>query len=1070
MAQPLNSFWTFFLDKFRVTLLFSLLFFFTGLFAYNNIARESDPDVEIPVAIVQTVWPGASAQDIEKLVTEKIEREVKNLDNLKQYSSNSLAGVSIVTVEFETGSDLTENYQKLREAIDDAERALPDDIPDSPNIEEASVSSTPILTLSLSGDFAFSTLKQFAETLQEDFETIGGVKEVNISGVPDEKLHLYLDPVKLQGFGLSVDDVSQRLQAAHNDIPVGNIFVAGEKIEVRVAGEFKTVRDFQEFPIARSNGQTIRLSELGEVRREFDELQVENLISTGLPAERYVSVDILKSEAKTNIIKVIDEVFERLEVYEDERIFPDQLKIDVVFNGSDDIKESLNTLFSSGVQTILLIGLILLFILGWRESLLAFISIPLTLLIAILALFITGETFNFLSLFALILALGLLVDNAIIMTEGISEGIYSKKLTPKGAARESIKTFRWPVITGTCTTIFAFLPMMFVISGVSGEYVSVIPQTVTWVLLASLFVSLFLLPVFGAKFFEVFPPQQHKEGRLLTAAQHWYEDKMQWLLVKRHRFYGVIAASLAIMIFSFSLMPMGWVSIEVFPSSDQNYFSVSIETPKGTKLEETRKLIRQVDDVFLPYFDPAKNGDGEVWLKNYALSLGQKSPYDPELRQGGINTPEGNILGITVNLVDKSNRNTSSIDISDRVRDDLGEVMPDYVKVTVSELATGPPSGASAIEIRLVSEDLDHIEDLADEFQKKLANIELENGARLNNIIDDRGETLPQITWKIDNEKMQNFGLSTGQLFQTLRAGVDGLQILEISEGEEEVDLEARLDFGGKKIWTDPDSLDILSQIPIKTPRGNYIRLEQVASFSIANQRTQLRHLDGKRTIKVGASIDGEATAAQFLKPIQTAIDELDQWPGDSIEIGGDNEETNRLVSEMGLAMLLAVFLILVILVLQFDSFLQSAVIVSLLPMSLTGVFMGFWITGVPVSFPTMIGIVALAGIIVNDAIVLIDQINHYSQSNNLYKAFIEAGKVRMQPIVITSITTIFGLLPLAFSDPIWQGLSLAIIYGMTLATILTLIIVPCLMLIYLDIYRGLGWIVTGQWFRRFFR
>ena len=1066
-SSNLSAFWTFFLDKFRVTLLFAMLFFLTGLFAYQNIARESDPDVEIPIAVIQTVWPGSSAQDIENLVTEKIEREIKNLENLKKYTSVSLPSVSIVTVEYDTGTDLTQNYQKLREAIDDAERELPDDVPDSPNITEASVSSTPILTLSLSGDFAFSTLKQFAETLQEDFETIPGIKEVNISGVPDEKFHLYLDPVKLQGFGLSVEDISQRLQAAHTDIPVGNIFVTGEKIEIRVAGEFETIQDFQSFPISRSNGQTIRLAELGEVRREFDELETENLISTGEPAKRYVSIDLLKSKAKTNIIKVIDEAFERLEGYNEDQVFPDNLTVDIVFNGSDDIKESLNTLFSSGVQTIFLIGLILLLILGWRESLLAFISIPLTLLIAILILYITGETFNFLSLFALILALGLLVDNAIIMTEGISEGIYSDKLTPKGAARKALKTFRWPVIAGTSTTIFAFLPMMFVISGVSGEYVSVIPKTVTWVLLASLFVSLFILPTFGAKFFELFPPRAHKEGRLLHAAQDWYQEKMAWLLLKRRRFYGTIVLSVAVMIFSFALFAIGQISVEVFPSSDQNYFSVSVETPKGTKLEETRKLVTQIDQAFLPYFDKETNGDGEVWLKNYAISLGQKSPYDPELRQGGINTPEGNMIGITVNLIDKSYRDTSSIDISDRVREDLGSVMPDYVEVTVTELASGPPSGSSAIEVRLISENLSHIESLADDFQSKLAAIELPSGASLDNIIDDRGETLPQITWTIDHEKMQNFGLSAGQIFQTLRAGVEGVEILAVSEGEEEIELETRLDFLGDKRWTDPNSLDVLKQIPIKTPSGVYIRLDQVAKFSISNERTSLRHQDGKRTIKVGASIDGEATAAQFLISIETAISELDTLPGDSIVIGGDNEETNRLVSEMALAMLLAVFLILVILVLQFDSFLQAAVIVTLLPLSLTGVFLGFWLTGVPISFPTMIGIVALAGIIVNDAIVLIDQINHYGKFNDQIGSFIEAGKARMQPIVITSITTIFGLLPLAFSDPIWQGLSLAIIYGMTLATILTLLIVPCLILIYQDITHGVGWILTAKWLRR---
>ncbi len=1065
MSQNLSQLWTFFLERFRVTLLFSLLFFIFGLFSYNSMPQENTPDIEIPIVVVTTIWPGATAEDMENLVTDKIETEIKNVDDLKEYSSTSAPGISSIVAEFEIGTDMTENTNKIEDAVDDALPKLPDSLPDDPNIEQANISSVPILTLALSGDYAYSQLKQFAENLSDDLETIDGVKEARLSGVPDEQFHFYIDPIKLQGLGLSLDEVTQKIRLAHQDIPLGAIKVRGESVDVRISGEIESVQEFMTLPIQTANGQVIRLEDIGEVRREFDELTVEKFISTGSPSERFVAIDILKAETKTNIPKTVETILEKVEEYKNEGLFPANLKTNIVFNSAEDIEKSLGELFDSGFQTLLVIGIVLLLALGWRESILAFVAVPLTLLMAIMGLYLIGETFNFLSLFALVLALGLLVDNAIIMTEGISEGIYAKKMTPLEAAKDSLYQFRWPVITGTTTTMFAFVPMLFMISGISGEFIEGIPKTVILVLSASLFVSLFILPVFGVMFFHLFPPQSHRDPKIMNKAKSYYQKFMIYIFAKKRRVYATLGLSFLTMIFAFWLPATGRVSVEIFPPSDENFFTASIEAPAGTDLETMKALLPEVDAVFLPYFE-----EEDRWLKNFQISVGEFSPYDPnnDGRNGSVGSNE-NVIGITINLFDKTERNISSLDLSPKVREDLKAALPGYLDVKISEVQSGPPGGDQPIKVEMTSEDVNRLNLLVKEMGKSLESMTLPNGAKLKNISDNQGDPVPQMTWRFDREKLDRYNLTPGSLQQTLRAGIEGITILEISEGTEEIDVDARFDFQGNRIWENPESLDILSQIPIKTPTGDFIKLSDVADFKIVLEQTSFKHLDGKRTISVGAAIEGSATAAQFTPQLEEAIAALSTQAGDQVNIGGDNEESSRLVTEMGLAMLLAVFLILGVLILQFDSFLEAGVIISLLPLSLTGVFLGFWLSGTPVSFPTMIGIVALAGIIVNDAIVLISQINTNNRIiPNKIESFIESGTSRMQPIILTSITTIFGLLPLALSDPIWEGLGLAIIYGMTLATFLTVVLVPCLIIFFEDFNSFVFRIVI--WPFKFFR
>jgi multidrug efflux pump subunit AcrB len=938
---------------------------------------------------------------------------------------------------------LDKNFQNLRDAVDDATTELPDSILDDPKVKEVRMSDTPVISFALSGDFSLSELRRFAESLQDDFESVPNVKEVNISGEPEDKFHIFVDPIKLQSLGLSLEEVLSAIRAQHQNVPMGTVFLDSGKIELAAEGEFETAEDFYRIPIVQRNGQIIHLSDFAEIRREFDEMKVRSYFTLGQESQPTIFLDVMKSEQKSNVFKIVKGVFGILEQKREQKLIPDSLKIEMTFDGASEIRESLRTLLNSSAQTLILIGLSLLFFLGWREALLSFFAIPLSILITIGVLYVMGETFNSISLFALVLALGLLVDNAIILIEGISDNIFDKKLSPQDSAKKAISTFRWPIIAGTLTTVFAFLPMLFMISGISGEYISVLPKTVTIVLCASLFVSLALLPVFGTKFFEMFPPKKHRESPKLKKIQNSYEKLMSQIFAKKKNVYGIIGISAFVMIFSYALFPLQWLTVEVFPSADANYFTASIELPTGTRLAETMKLIPEIEKNLLPYFEERENGD--IWLENVLFTVGAKSSYDPD--RNASNFDEEQILGITVNFTEKNDRKTSSVEIVPLLKKEIESSVPEFAEVNISELASGPPTGSKSIEIRFSSDDLSHLEVLAEDFKNKISKIKLSSGATLKDIDDNRADKNPKLTWEFDRDVLSRFNLSPSQIASTLRASVEGVTILKISENDDEIDVDVRLDFSGKKVWEDPASLEILKQMPIKTPTGQFIRLSEVATFEFSSELSQIKHRNGKRTVIIGANIEGSATAALFTKDLELALSSLDKRSGDVFEMGGDNEDTNRLVGEMVTAMIIAVFLILALLVLQFDSFLQSFAIVLLLPFSLTGVFIGFWLSHTPISFPTMIGIVALAGIIVNDAIVLISRINtHVSRGKKRVEAYILSGKERMQPIFLTSVTTIFGLLPLALSDPVWRGLGFAIIYGMILSTFLTLLLVPCLL------------------------
>jgi multidrug efflux pump subunit AcrB len=1120
----LSSFWTFLTGKFRVTILIGIFILIWGIASFNQIPRESTPTIEIPSATITTVWPGASPGDVEKLITNKLEKEIKTLENLDTYTSSSLSGVSVIVVNFDVESDREGNLQKLREKINDAESSLPESLPADPVFREISISDTPIINMTISGDYAWSELKQFAEVLEEEFESIPKVKEVNIKGAPEDELHIIVNPNILEQKGLSIGDVIAAIRAHHRDMPLGIIDTGSEKIEVTVKSEMKNAVDFMAIPIPIANQDFVRLDSVAEIRREFASFDVETYFigsnqktltleqgelpkAEGIESKKSASssrasdsinapqpsilLSVIKSASKGNVIKMVEQVFDKVETLKENKTIPESLNTTITYTRANDIKQSLEILTDSGLQTLVLIAIAMLAFVGWRESFLAAIAIPLSMLIAIIVLQSLGRTFNGVSLFALVLGIGLLVDNAIVIVESMSEAINEKKMSPREASHYTLETFRWPLITGTLTTVFAFFPMIIFVTGTSGQFIRVIPITVTTVLLSALFISLWLLPNYSEMFFTIFPPKAHKESATLKKIKKWYERTMFKILSSNKKLWLTISLALCVFISSLVIVGTGQIPVEVFPGGDESYFNVDFEFPEGTSLEETKKIMPQVTAALAPYIK--QNTDRTLRLskgeqaeeieskKSASSSRDADSNIEPQFQNtidslvftpgasqavgdgGGASQDKTSILGLTVNLVDEDDRSIASYDIVENLRPILEKSVPSFVKTDIVELRGGPPSGA-AVEIRLTGNNLQRLEAFAEDIKT-----ELESYEGLINARDSRKDRTKQLTWRFKRDQMTKFGLAPTQVMETLRSAINGVTAVRITEGDEEIDAVVRVDWIGDKSWTDPSSLEIVKNIPIKTPSGNFIKFEQIATAQLTAELSQIAHRDGERIITVSADTERGRTGSEFTPKIQKFISQLNTNPGELIQIGGDSEEGNKLIGQVIQAMLFALILIFIILVAQFNSFSQPLIVLGLIPLSLTGVFWGFFIGGKTITFPTMIGIVALAGIIVNDAIVLVDQMNRNLKKNTdkallheketlqkeaeskkqlLIKAYIKAGQDRFQPIFLTSLTTVVGMIPLSLSDPFWEGLGLAIIYGMALSTILCLLLTPCFMLV----------------------
>ncbi len=1061
-----------------------------GVFAYRGVPKESFPEIEIPVVAVNTVYPGVSPADMESLVTRPLEEELNTISDIEELTSTSLEGYSSIVAEFETTVNIEDALAQVREKVDLAKPDLPEDAED-PAIVEFSFDEVPIMQVNLSGEYGLVRIKELAEDLQDRLEQIPSVLRADVRGGLEREVKVDVDLAKLQFYGLAFGDVVEAILWENVNIPGGSIDVGSLKYLVRVDGEFEDPTLIEDLVITTEDGRPIYVRDIATV--EFGFAERESFAR--LDGNPVVTLNVIKRSGE-NIIETAAAV--RAAIDEMQPLFPPTTVVKITSDESKQIFKMVSSLENNIISGLILIVSVLFFFLGVRTSLFVAISIPTSMLLSFILLGLLDVTMNMVVLFSLILALGMLVDNAIVVVENIYRYVqqgWERKLAAKKATGE----VAMPVIASTATTLAAFAPLMFW-PGVSGEFMMFLPLTLIVTLSSSLFVALVIVPTLCAMFLR---PEGEKGkpltpwarrtiigaaavGSLVVLASNWltavllaltavvvlglhflfldrlahhfqfrllpdvldvYERQLRWALRHRVLILGGSVAFLFVTILAFTRLNAG---MEFFPEGiPPEQVWVSVEAPVGTKAEFTDQVARRMEDRLATI---QGIGDAESVVSTVGAGGGGGNPMG-----GGPSGPEtGQVM---VSFVDFEDRGQDSWITLANMQRDMGRDIAG-AEITVDKPQHGPPTGAP-VNIELVGEDPDVLKTLADEIIQVLRNAPV--GDKLVGLESDLDDARPELAVRVDREKAALYGLSTFDVGNAIRSAINGIEAGKYRTGKEEYDIVVRL--------AEPfrDELSALENIKVMS-EGDQVPLLSVAEWTVGEGLGSIRRKDLDRVATVSSDVAAGYNSNAVLREVQGTLAsfEADLPPGYSLRYTGQSEEQAEAQAFLSKAFLIAIALIAFILISQFNSVVKPVIILTSVIMSTAGVLLGLMLFRMPFGIiMTGVGVISLAGIVVNNAIVLIDYIDILRDRDgmNRREALVQGGRTRFRPVILTAVTTALGLVPLAIGlnfdffglyrslapefywggeQAAWWGpMAIAVIAGIIFATFLTLILVP---------------------------
>ncbi|HWH16329.1 MAG TPA: efflux RND transporter permease subunit [Candidatus Paceibacterota bacterium] len=1014
------KFWTFFLTKNHFTILLAIVLVFAGLFAVGAIPKESSPEVQIPVGVVTTVLPGASAEDIENLVTNKVEDRVLGIEGVSKVTSTSGDGVSSVTVEFNANADIDKSIQLLKDEVDTVRPELPEEAND-PVVADVNFADQPILIISIAGDLAPAELTALGETVADEIERVRGVSSVSVSGVQEREVQVIIDQAKLRQYGLSVSDVTGALRASGVAAPAGSITVDGVRYAVRLEAGLTDTRQVGAIALLGPGGTPIRISDVADVVDGLADPATYSRVSVaGEPSAPALTLSVFKSRGG-NILETGSAVKDVLEELSDGPL--SGTKTVITYDAGDDIAHDLVELSRVGLETVALVLIILFLTLGWRESLVAAASIPLSFLIAFIGLAASGNTINFISLFSLILAIGILVDSGIVVVEAMHTRLMQTGDKFK-AAVAAIREYAWPLIAGTMTTVAVFVPLFF-ISGVVGKFIASIPFTVIFVLIASIFVALGLVPLLALYVIKKeSSPLEKRQEEYNERAKAWYERYLRDFLASKKRQNRFLWLMGGLFVVALLLPITGLVKVVFFPSEDMGMITVAIEKPQGTSLSETDLSVREVEELL--YADER--------IESFVSDVGTASFFS------GTGAAGSHIANITLNLVE--DRKESSAEIIEELRERLAEVTS--ARIVISEPAGGPPTGA-AVLVTFSGDDLAALAAATEQGARVLSEV-----AGTTNIDTSMKDDGAEFVVRLDSARAAELGVSPLAVAETLRTALFGADATDIQSNAEDIEVRTKLDLNPS--YRDPSetshaTIDAVRSLTVPGARGP-VPLSSIATISYEPANAVIRHEDGTRIATITADAAAGGNPLQIASDFEKRMQDTELPEGVAMKIGGETEDVNRSFAEMGLALLAGAALMLAILVLEFNSFRHSLYLLLIIPLSLVGVLFGLFLMNAPLSFPSMLGIIALAGVIINHAIILMDSIARISKERpgeSLEDIVIAAASTRFRPIILTTVTTVVGMIPLSFASSLWGPLAYSIIFGLAWSLLLTLLLIPIL-------------------------
>ncbi len=1082
-----------------------------GILSYKNMPKELTPEIVIPTILVQTPYPGNPPVDVENLITRPLEKEIESVRGIKELTSTSSQGFSMIYVEFNTDVDIKTAKQDVKDKVDNAKRELPDDLLQDPIVMDIDFSEFPILNINLSGDYSIEDLKEYAEYLEDEIETYKEISKVEIKGVNEREIKINVDPHKLEAYNLNFFDIERAIQNENISISGGELRFGDTKRSLRTIGEFEDVEEIRNIIIKNERGNIVYVKDVAKVIDGYED--PESIAR--LDKNPVVSVQVIKKSGE-NLLSGTDKIFNFLDQAVDDHQLPDDLKISITNDQSEMIRKQLSNLENSMIMGVILVILVLYYFLGTKNALFVGTAIPMSMFLSFIILGMMSGRMNMIVLFSLILALGLLVDNAIVVVENIYRFV-DRGYKPFEAARQAVGEIAMPIITSTATTLSAFLPLMFWV-GITGEFMKYLPQTLIIVLTSSLFVALVIVPVFSATFIRYGNKTKTKNTKpkkkknfsvagvmaiiaailyvggvnslanilmfsalliflnslVFYKAQNWFQNKfleklenvylrtLNFALRKSNPyyfFYGTILVLVLVLGFMQARQP----NILFFPDNDPKYINVRAELPIGTDITATDSTMKVIENDIITFLKPYKH-----IVESILTTVGNGASED----WTAGNTPNKGLSTITfLDYKDREGINTSKI-----MEELSSELLNRYpgVRISTGKNQMGPPTG-KPINIEVSGEDFDRLINLTDSIVQV---IEAEEIRGIEGLKMDLDVSKPELIVSIDREKARRFGLSTAQIASTIRTSLFGSEISDFKVGEEEYPIQLRLE--EKKRYNIPSLMNQKISFH-KSGKDIQIPISSVADIKYSTTYGAVKRKDLDRVITLSSNVVEGFNANEINQQLAMVLDGFDMPEGYDYEFTGEQQEQEESMEFLSRAMIIAIALILLILVTQFNSTIKPAIIIMSVVFSTIGVFLGIAIFKMDVVVVmTGIGIVSLAGIVVNNAIVLIDYIellkkrkrkelgldeDAYLPVEEATKCVVQGGKTRLRPVLLTAITTILGLIPLAIGFNIdfagmlsefkpdlyiggdmvafWGPICWTIIFGLTFATFLTLVIVP---------------------------
>jgi multidrug efflux pump len=1105
------------IDNRTAVYIITIIITLAGLMAYLNLPKEQFPEIKIPQIFVSTVYPGTSPENMENLVTKPIEKQVKNLTGVKKVTSNSFQDYSVVIIEFNTDVSIDKAKQDVKDAVDKSKQDLPKNLPFQPDVKDIDLSEIPILNVNVSGNYDMNRLKTYADKVKDAIENIKEVKRVDLVGAPEREIQINVDLFKMQASGLTFDDIDRGIGMENISMSAGEVSMNNQKRVLSVKNEFKNPYEIGDIIIKNQQGRSIYLRDIAQVIDTF----VEQKSYARLDGNNVITLNIIKAKGG-NLIAASEKIDALVKKMQKEDL-PKDLKIVITGDQSDQTKTTLHDLINTIIIGFILVTVILMFFMGVTNALFVALSVPLSCAIAFLVLPSIGFTLNMIVLFSFLLALGIVVDDAIVVIENTHRIFDNGRVPIKSAAKMATGEVFLPVLSGTVTTLLPFVPLAFW-KGVIGSFMFFLPITLIITLVASLLVAYLINPVFAVSFMR---PESHDGSRrkgfnkkdliLLVvfvaialifyasgsvgmgnfvlfvygfilleryvfskwihafqhkawpAFQNWYT---RWLKRALHRPGWVMAITLVLLVAAPILYGLRNPPFVFFPGADPNFVYVYLNMPVGTDQAHTNEVLLKIEDKVYKALDmDLKTGKKNPIVKS-VISNVTVGAVDPTSNEIGDFPNKGKVTVAFVGFEDR--HGISSAKYLDAVRAAVKEYPG--AEVTVDKEQGGPPLPKPVV-IEITGDNLDTLMATSNRLKSYLQSKQVPGVEELRS---DFQADKPEMIFDLNRERMNNEGISTYAVSMALRTGVFGKEISRFRDANDDYPITLRYSSAQRQ---DVNAVRNMPVIYRDMGMGGVVRTVPMSSFSDVNYSSTyggIKRKDQKRIIALSSNVLTGFEPNQVVAAVQNEINDFHAPAGINITMAGQQEEQAETMGFLGNAMLISIGLIFMILVLQFNSLSRTVIIMSEVIFSVIGVLLGYAAFGNTFSLVMSgIGIIALAGIVVRNGILLVEFMDLMLKEGMApYDAIVEAGRTRMTPVLLTATAAILGLIPLAIglnidfaelfthfsphiflggdSNAFWGPLAWTMIYGLGFATFLTLIVVPAMCLL---AFRLKAWI-----------